>query len=259
MLLTRLARPTTRVLHRLSSTSATQPRPSGVAAALLAAKDPNFTMAPTIHSEFALNDRVGLISGANRGLGLEMAMSLAEAGARTIYCVDLPPHPGAEFHAVSAALRTMRLSGKLEYVSADVTQQETMWSLGKQIGEKEGRMDFCVAAAGILREHTDCLEYPRGQMEDVMRVNVNGVLYTAQAAGREMERFGKGGSIVLVASMSGSLTNRVGPGIFGSSSWTGLLMQIFGSRDMRGFRITRRKARCCRWGGVWRVSWVRRI
>lgn len=216
-------------------------------------------MAPTIHSEFALNDRVGLISGANRGLGLEMAMSLAEAGARTIYCVDLPPHPGAEFHAVSAALRTMRLSGKLEYVSADVTQQETMWSLGKQIGEKEGRMDFCVAAAGILREHTDCLEYPRGQMEDVMRVNVNGVLYTAQAAGREMERFGKGGSIVLVASMSGSLTNRVGPGIFGSSSWTGLLMQIFGSRDMRGFRITRRKARCCRWGGVWRVSWVRRI
>lgn len=40
-------------------------------------------------------------------------------------------------------------------------------------------------------------------------VNVCGVLYTAQAAGREMERFGNGGSIILIASMSGSITNMV--------------------------------------------------
>lgn len=31
-----------------------------------------------------------------------------------------------------------------------------------------------------------------------MNVNVNGVLYTAQAAGRQMSRFGNGGSIILV-------------------------------------------------------------
>ena len=43
----------------------------------------------------------------------------------------------------------------------------------------------------------------------VMDVNVNGVLFTAQAAGRQMVRFGNGGSIVLVASMSGSITNKV--------------------------------------------------
>ena len=42
-----------------------------------------------------------------------------------------------------------------------------------------------------------------------MDVNTNGVLYTAQAAGREMARFGNGGSIVLIASMSGSITNKV--------------------------------------------------
>lgn len=43
----------------------------------------------------------------------------------------------------------------------------------------------------------------------VMDVNVNGVLFTAQAAGRQMARFGNGGSIVLIASMSGSITNKV--------------------------------------------------
>lgn len=45
--------------------------------------------------------------------------------------------------------------------------------------------------------------------QQVMDVNVNGVLFTAQAAGRQMARFGNGGSIVLIASMSGSITNKV--------------------------------------------------
>jgi NAD(P)-dependent dehydrogenase (short-subunit alcohol dehydrogenase family) len=43
-----------------------------------------------------------------------------------------------------------------------------------------------------------------------MDVNVNGVLFTAQAAGQQMARFGNGGSIILIASMSGSITNKVG-------------------------------------------------
>lgn len=42
-----------------------------------------------------------------------------------------------------------------------------------------------------------------------MDVNTNGVLYTAQAAGQQMVRFGNRGSIILIASMSGSITNRV--------------------------------------------------
>lgn len=42
-----------------------------------------------------------------------------------------------------------------------------------------------------------------------MSVNTNGVLYTAQAAGRQMERFDLPGSIILIASMSGTVTNIV--------------------------------------------------
>ena len=42
-----------------------------------------------------------------------------------------------------------------------------------------------------------------------MGVNTNGVLYTAQAAGRQMVRFGNRGSIILIASMSGTITNKV--------------------------------------------------
>ena len=42
-----------------------------------------------------------------------------------------------------------------------------MWKIGKTIGDKEGRMDTCIAAAGVLKTHTNCLEYPASQFRQV--------------------------------------------------------------------------------------------
>lgn len=82
---------------------------------------------PTLFEhEFTLADRVAMVSGGNRGLGLEMAMALAEAGARAVYCVDLPKQPGEEWTKVKDYLS--RMEGKpgqrrLEYISTDVRDQ----------------------------------------------------------------------------------------------------------------------------------------
>jgi len=112
----------------------------------------------TLWDEFALRDRAGLVSGANRGLGLEMALVLIEAGARAVYCVDVSADPGEEWRAVADHVGRMDGgAGRLEYVCADVTDQQAMW---KEIGDREGRMDVCVAAADILMAHRHCLEYP---------------------------------------------------------------------------------------------------
>ncbi|KZT11504.1 sorbose reductase sou1 [Laetiporus sulphureus 93-53] len=182
----------------------------GVDAALAASS--SSAAKPTLFErEFSLADRVALVTGGNRGLGLEMAMALAEAGAHAVYCVDLPEKASEEWTTVKEYLGRMQGKageGRLEYISADVRDQDRMWKIGEMIGDREGRMDVCVAAAGILKPHTDCLEYPAKQFQEVMSVNVNGVLFTAQAAGRQMDRFGNGGSIVLIASMSGTITNR---------------------------------------------------
>lgn len=78
----------------------------------------------------------------------------------------------------------------------------------EKIADKEKRMDICVAAAGILNGF-DCLEYPAEEFQKLMNVNVNGVLYTAQAVGRQIAKFGLPGSIIMIASMSGSITNIV--------------------------------------------------
>lgn len=150
--------------------------PIGVNAALAYASNPSDpTVSPRskLSDEFSLNDRVALVSGANRGLGLEMALTLAEAGARAVYCVDLPEKPGDEWEAVRKFVEEMsRKEGRerrMEYVSADVTDQKGIWEVGEMIAGREGRMDVGIAAAGILRPHTDCLEYPEKEFRRVSR------------------------------------------------------------------------------------------
>ncbi|KAG6920010.1 hypothetical protein DXG01_013359 [Tephrocybe rancida] len=184
--------------------------PIGVSAALHAAANPEAMSRPKIFDEFSLRRRVGVVSGGNRGLGLEMALALCELGAR-VYCLDLPNRPSDEWQAVSEYVRRMGTGGKLEYVCADVRDQKGIWTRVKNIADQEERMDICVAAAGITREDSHCLEQSAEAFKGVMEVNVNGVLYTAQAAGQQMLRFGNAGSIILIASISGSITNKNRP------------------------------------------------
>jgi NAD(P)-dependent dehydrogenase (short-subunit alcohol dehydrogenase family) len=78
----------------------------------------------------------------------------------------------------------------------------------EDIAKKEGRMDGLIAAAGIQQE-TSALEYTAKDVDLMMSVNVTGVFMTAQAVAKQMVKFGNGGSIVLIASMSGTIANRV--------------------------------------------------
>ncbi|KAG1826763.1 uncharacterized protein BJ212DRAFT_1565134 [Suillus subaureus] len=172
----------------------------GIEAALEAAADPSIAPKPKIFDEFALTDRVGLVSGGNRGLGLEMALACCEAGARVVYCFDLPEKPSDEWIASRDYVVKLGNNSRLEYLSANVTDQQALWKRAEEIGDKEEEWTFA--------SHTDCLEYPAQDYREVLDVNTNGVLFTAQAAGRQMSRFGRGGSIILIASMSGSITNR---------------------------------------------------
>ena len=136
--------------------------PIGVNAAL----DPSVQPRPKIFDEFALTDRVGIVSGGNRGIGLEMALTLCELGARVVYCLDLPEIPSEEWQKTKEYVVKLGNNSRLEYISVDVTNQDKVWKIGEDIGKKEKRMDVCVAAAGILKSHTDCLEYPAKQFQE---------------------------------------------------------------------------------------------
>lgn len=78
----------------------------------------------------------------------------------------------------------------------------------EDIANTHGRLDGLIAAAGVQQE-TPALEYTADDVNRLLEINVTGVFMTAQAVARQMVRFGRGGSIVLIASMSGTIANRV--------------------------------------------------
>ncbi|RPD54920.1 sorbose reductase sou1 [Lentinus tigrinus ALCF2SS1-7] len=196
------ARPLLGAHRRLSTQAPLRHGAVGVARAL--SESSSSAKSPTLLTqEFGLSEKVALVTGANRGIGLEAALALSEAGARTVYCVDISKEPGEEWTKVQSFVSRTGL-GKLEYMCGDVRDQEAMWQIGEKIGEREGRMDVCVTAAGIFIAGPS-LEYSAKDFENVIAVNLNGTLFTAQAAGRQMVRFGNGGSVIMIASICGSI------------------------------------------------------
>jgi NAD(P)-dependent dehydrogenase (short-subunit alcohol dehydrogenase family) len=89
-----------------------------------------------------------------------------------------------------------------------VRDTELLNSVVETIANEEGRMDGLIAAAGIQQE-TPALEYSAKDSNTMFEVNVTGVFMTSQAVAKQMIRFGNGGSIVMIASMSGTVANRV--------------------------------------------------
>ena len=73
--------------------------------------------------------------------------------------------------------------------------------------DKEGRIDGLIAAAGIQQE-TPALEYTLEDADKMFGVNITGVFMTAQAVARQMVKLKTPGSLVLIASMSGTVANR---------------------------------------------------
>ena len=156
--------------------------------------------------EFSLRDRVILVSGAARGLGLTQAEGLLEAGA-TVYALDRLPEPSPDFYRVQKRAAE-ELGTTFYYRQVDVRDQELLTDVVRKIGEENGRMDGLLAAAGIQQE-TTALEYTAKDANMMFEINITGVFMTAQAVAKEMIKFGTGGSIAMIASMSGTVANRV--------------------------------------------------
>lgn len=96
----------------------------------------------------------------------------------------------------------------LHYRQIDVRDVQGLNTVVKSISDAQGRLDGLIAAAGIQQE-TSALDYTQADANMMFEVNVTGVFMTAQAVAKEMIRWGNGGSIAMIASMSGSVANRV--------------------------------------------------
>ena len=148
----------------------------------------------------AENEKVAVVTGAARGIGLAIARELLAAGM-TVVAVDLKEELLAD---LPAALGNP--GEKLECRTMDVTDSEGFTKLIDDVAEKHGRLDVLVNNAGITRDGL-LLRMDDADWETVLTVNLTSAFIGTRAASKYMVRQ-RGGCIINMASYSGLEGNR---------------------------------------------------
>ncbi|MHC4984416.1 MAG: SDR family NAD(P)-dependent oxidoreductase, partial [Planctomycetota bacterium] len=148
----------------------------------------------------AENEKVAIVTGAARGIGLEIARELLRLGM-TVVAVDLKEDLLA---ALPEALG--RPGEKLETRVMDVTDSKGFSKLINEVAEKHERMDVLVNNAGITRDGL-LLRMADADWDAVLTVNLKSAFIGTRSAAKYMVRQ-RSGSIINMASYSGIEGNR---------------------------------------------------
>ncbi|HEY7747856.1 MAG TPA: SDR family oxidoreductase [Aestuariivirgaceae bacterium] len=148
-----------------------------------------------------LDDRVAVVTGGGRAIGLACVHALAEANAKVVIA-DVDSKVASEGQA---AMRKTGLDADI--VILDVTKPQQVTKIADKLFAEHGRIDILVNNAGIARSGTAGEDTSDELWLNVNDVNYNGVFWCCRAFGRHMLSAGKG-SIVNIGSMSGFIVNR---------------------------------------------------
>ena len=148
----------------------------------------------------AENEKVAIVTGAARGIGLEIARELLSMGM-TVVAVDLREDLLAELPA-----KLNNPGEKLQNAALDVTDSEGFTTLVEETTTKHGRLDVLVNNAGITRDNL-VLSISDEDWDLVMKVNLKSAFIGTRAAGKVMMRQ-RSGSIINMSSYSGLEGNR---------------------------------------------------
>ena len=147
---------------------------------------------------FRLDDRVALITGGSKGLGREMALALAQAGAKTVIC----SRHLSDCEAVAGEIASESGQDSLG-LAADVTDEGAVDHLFATVQKEFGRLDVVVNSAGMNIRHP-VEDYPVAEFREVVDVNLTGTWLCCRAAGRVMRAQGRG-SVINVGSALGAI------------------------------------------------------
>ncbi|WP_018133303.1 SDR family oxidoreductase [Effusibacillus pohliae] len=152
-----------------------------------------------IQELFRLNGKVAIVTGGGRGLGEQIAVGLAEAGADVVVC-------SRKKEACDEVAQQLRAMGRKSLaIACDVTDPEDVERVVRETKEAFGNIDILVNNSGISWG-APTEEYPLEKFKQVLNVNVTGVFLMSQAVGREMiaQQYGRIVNIASVAGLVGS-------------------------------------------------------
>lgn len=131
------------------------------------------------YPDFSLADQVALITGASKGIGFGVAKALAHAGAKTAVAA----RSRADLEALVEDIRTE--GGVAEAFPLDVRDISQVQSSINAVHRSFGRLDILVNNAGLGANHA-AVDVTEADWDEMMDVNLKGLFFCCQAAGRIM-------------------------------------------------------------------------
>jgi NAD(P)-dependent dehydrogenase (short-subunit alcohol dehydrogenase family) len=154
-------------------------------------------------TEFSIEGKVAVITGAARGIGRAIALRYAQAGAR----VSLSSRRLEGVQAVADEIKAA--GGEALALRAHVGSPADIETMVTETVAAFGRLDVAVNNAGTNPYFGPLLDADEGQVEKTLDVNLKGVFRGCKAVAPQMEKQG-GGKIINIASVAGL---RPGPGM----------------------------------------------
>lgn len=144
-----------------------------------------------------LNDKVAIVTGAAMGMGESTAELFAEAGAKVIIA-DYNEEAGQK---VAEAIRSS--GGEATFIKVDVSNETEVKHLVEKTVEVYGRLDVAVNNAAITPDDKPIAEMDMDYYDQLMDVDLKGVILCMKYEIQQFQKQGDGGSIVNTSSVSG--------------------------------------------------------
>jgi NAD(P)-dependent dehydrogenase (short-subunit alcohol dehydrogenase family) len=153
-------------------------------------------MTRTVQQLFDLTGKTALVTGGSRGLGLQMAHALGEAGAK----IMLSSRKAGDLEEAAADLQAAGIDAR--WIAADCAREEDIRKLADQTLERMGDIDILVNNAGAAWG-APAEDHPVEGWDKVMNLNVRGYFILSQHVAKRSMIARKSGRIINIASIAG--------------------------------------------------------
>jgi len=153
-------------------------------------------MSTPVQKLFDLTGKFALVTGGSRGLGLQIAEALGEAGAKIMLC----SRKAGDLEEAAADLQAKGIDTR--WVAADASDPAQVQRVVDETMQRLGRIDILVNNAGATWG-APVEDYPLEAWDKVMNLNIRSLFLFSQAVGKASMIPNKSGRIINVASIAG--------------------------------------------------------
>jgi NAD(P)-dependent dehydrogenase (short-subunit alcohol dehydrogenase family) len=159
----------------------------------------------SVMQKFDLSGRVAIVTGGARGLGRQMALALAEAGADVAIC-DLLEAEGA-----GTCSELEALGRRAQFARVDVTQPDQIDAMIQQVVAQLGKIDILVNNAGMPSDGLALDDEGDDAWRRMIDTNLSSMFYFGKRVARHFIARGQGGVIINIASINSIVISNISP------------------------------------------------